>query len=36
MTVNSQPNPCEFSEVDASREYVTPAIQRVGWELLLL
>lgn len=32
MTVNSQPNPFEFSEVDARREYATPAIQMADWE----
>jgi type I restriction enzyme, R subunit len=31
MTVNSQPNPFEFSEADTCREYVTPAIQAAGW-----
>jgi hypothetical protein len=31
MTVNSRPNPFEFSEADTCREYVTPAIQAAGW-----
>ncbi len=31
MTVNSQPNPFEYSEADTCREYVTPAIQAAGW-----
>ena len=31
MTVNSQPNPFEFSEADTCREYGTPAIQVAGW-----
>jgi hypothetical protein len=31
MTVNSQPNPFEFSEADTCREYETPAIQAAGW-----
>ncbi|WP_371134259.1 N-6 DNA methylase [Polaromonas sp.] len=31
MTVNSRPNPLEFSEADTCREFVTPAIQAAGW-----
>ena len=32
MTLSSAPNPFEFSEADTCREFVTPAIQTVGWD----